>query len=123
MFLQGFRGGEGCALDAAALRALIDPLVVDRDPHAVRIALSDGDAVVHGLDSGSLMFSRASGLAIWDLVVELAIRTGGTILFPGVELVAAITAEAARDELPAELRALCAVVTTGAELARVIERA
>ena len=115
VFIQAFYDGSPIAIRADAVRAVIEPFVVERAEGVASIQTHDGGADLWGYgDDGGLAVVGATGMEIWDLVVAIAQVTGAVIIPMGG---APLVVDALRiDDLPEESRAAAQLVTTGAEL-------
>lgn len=122
LFLTRYADGGEVVLDPAAVRAVLEPLVVDRDPAHLFVGLALGpdpeeDTVQvfgYGEPFESLMLEIDGGDEVRAVVLELARRTGAAIA--PAEGPVAVTDEAALAHLPAELRSGAVVVSTVEEL-------
>jgi hypothetical protein len=121
IFLQGFRDGEAATVDALAVSRTLAPFVVDGDEGHSHLRLPDGEADAYGLDdpASGVMINHASGRLVWDLIFERAHGAGLAIMPVGSAT--AVTAETDLMDLPQELSEDAVVVSSGAELLRMVE--
>lgn len=123
IYLQRFRGGEACETDAQALEDVLAPHIAQRDDATgfALLRLPDGDAELYGVDdlASGFMINHASGLAVFDLIVDLA-RLADLAIMP-VGCHAAVASAQALAELPLELAGDAVVVTSGTDLWRVVQ--
>lgn len=126
IFLQGFHAGNAASADETATRAVLavlDPLVIHRAGHSARIATSDGEADVYGIDdpSSGLMFSHASGRQVWGVIFDVARAAGFVVLLGGCGT--GLIDEATIAELPDGLPEPIVVIRSGADLLDLVESA
>ena len=123
VFLQGFRSGESTPGDPQAVHAAIDPLVVAQGEGWVRIVTADGEADVYGMDdtAGGLMVNHISGVAVWEVVFQVAASARFAVLPVGCST--CVPAAAMVADLPPELADGANVVTSGADILAVVRGA
>jgi hypothetical protein len=126
IFLQGFDAGNAAPVDKTATRAVLavlDPLVIHRASQWVRIATSDGEADVYGIDdpSSGLMFSHASGRHVWDVMFDVALAAGFVVIPGGCGT--GVTDEATIAELPKGVPEPIVIIRSGADLLDLVESA
>jgi len=112
VFIQAFCDGSPIPMRADAVRAVVEPFVVERAEGVALIQTHDGGADLWGYgDDGGLALVGATGMEIWDLIAQVA----GAVIIPmgGAPLVVDVLRI---HDLPEETRAAAQLVTTGAEL-------
>ena len=116
----GFQSGDAAHGDGAAALEVLEPLIAERDGRFARLVTSDGGADLYGIDgpSSGLMMNHASGDAIWQLVVEVAVAAGCFIVPVGCPV--AVVAGTDQAQLPPELRSDAVAVESGTDLKRLI---
>ena len=120
IFLQRFVDGEAVDADGDSILAILDPLIAGRSGSWARIVTIDGEADVYGIDNpgSGLMINHASGRAVWDVLFELAERTGMAVMPAGCRW--SVTDAGLIDALPA-VSPPAAVVTSGADILATLE--
>lgn len=120
VYFQGFKGGDAAPGGGDAVRVILDPHVMRSEPeHSfARIEVEDGGADLY-LSDDHMMVNHAGGTATWDLLVRAAAAANWTVLLPDGP--PAVTNETQRADLPVDLAEEAVVVTTGADLLRIIE--
>ena len=123
VFLQAFQSREAAAGNGAAALDVLEPHIADRDDGFAHLVTSDGGADLYGIDdpSSGLTINHASGDTIWQIVVDAAVAGGFFIIPVGCPTAAVGGVDSAH--LPAELGADVVPVTTGTELAALINKA
>jgi hypothetical protein len=118
IFLQRF---DDAATDGSAVMSVLRPLIVDEDDeHRFRrIVTGDGDAEVYGDPASDLMFTHASGVEVWDVIVDVA-RAAGWVVMP-VGCGTCVVDEAQRAGLPEFVPEPVVTVRSGAELIAAIK--
>ena len=116
VFVKGIAGGEISSLDTHALARLWANHLVSDNGGVPRLVFDDGDAEIYGADdpANGFMVTHASGCEVWDLLAEIAVQCGATILLP--DGLALIGSPSLRRELPNELAQGAVVVSTGTEI-------
>jgi len=129
LYLIRFSGGDAAAMDEGRFEELIGPYVVRRSPASglVELCTDDGDgADVYARSESEpelmgITVSRVPGVAVLDLVAQLALQLGATILLPEGDVL--IMRSEQREQLPADLMANVVVIEpTGAAILSVISR-
>ena len=120
VFCQAFRDGDEGTGDAAAVRAVLEPYVTERGDAFLLLEVDGDTTELYGVgDDGSFMATHIGGRTAWDVLYEAA-RRGGLVALPA-GAPAALTDEAQRAHLPPELAEDAVLVTSGAELLRLVE--
>lgn len=124
IFLQAFRGGDAAQTDERTLVTLLEPYLAERGDHGwARLRFADGEADIYGMDTlaTGFMINHASGTAVWGVLVDIARKANLAIMAVGCST--AVTTKGGISDLPDELAPDSVVVTSGAELLRLIETA
>ncbi len=123
IFVQRFRAGDGAEADAARVRQALAPHLEQVADGFPRLRAGGHTADIYGLDdlASGFMVNHVKDPVIFDVLVEVARVCDLTIIPVGCPT--AILREQQRQELPAELAEEAVVVTSGAELERLIETA
>lgn len=124
IFFQPFANGDSSSSgDGEAAAAVLRTLITDHDGSFARIVTSDGGADAFGVDSldRGLMINHASGLAVWDVMYELA-RAGGYAIMPA-GCATCVTSEERLSGLPDGLGDDARVISSGTDLLAVIRSA
>lgn len=118
IFLQRFDGVE---TDGTAVMSVLRPLLAREEPeHRYRaIVTADGGADVYGDPASGLMFNHASGVQVWDVIVDVAIAAGWVVLPVGCGT--CVVNDAQRNDLPQSVPEPIVTVHSGAELIAAIK--
>ena len=120
VILQRF-SAEPSAQDDDVLQVL-EGFIEFREEDWVRLRTVDGEADLYGVASplSGLMVNHLSGRAVWEVVFDLA-RSFGFAVMP-VGCPTCVTEEQQIGDLPPELAGDAIVVSSGAELQRIVEQ-
>jgi hypothetical protein len=120
IFLQRFGPADPRA--TSALLEALESLIQERGDGWAVIRTTDGAADVYGRDLRTgFMVNHASGRIVWDVLFELA-RIGGLAIMP-IGCPTVVTDPGAVHHLPPDLLGEVVVVSSGADLLRLIESA
>lgn len=116
LYLIRFSGGDAVAMDERLFDELVSAFVVRRDPRSglVEVMTRDGDGALFYARSESeaalmgITVSRVPGVAVLDLLAQLAVRLDATIVLP--EGNALIMRAEQRGHLPSDLTDKVAVI-------------
>jgi hypothetical protein len=122
VYLQRFEGGRAASADEAAVRRVLEPVMVHRAHAWADIETHDGGAEVYGINDlrTGVSFKRLCGAGIWDLVYELALGAGFAVMPLGCPT--CVCAPELVDDLPRELRGSTSVVSSGEQILDVVRR-
>lgn len=123
-FLQGFVGGDSAPGDRAAAIAIVTPLLAGPvSAGSGRIVTADGEADIYGLGDSEqgLMINHASGLQIWQLIVDVARAARYAVLPVGCPV--CVVDEVMIGHLPDELRRDAVLIHDGGDLKRAVVNA
>ena len=119
IFLQAFAGGQAAAGHPdEAFRTLEPHLDGSPADGFARLITPDGDADVFGIGTTGLMINHASGESVWQIVVDVAAAGDYAIMPVGTPV--CIVREDMKDDLPEALRIDAVVVSSGADVMKVV---
>jgi len=117
--LQGFVNGDAARSDDTAVLAALEPFIQDRGPGWFVLVTADGRAEVYASDLGAgVMFTHASGRAVWDVIYAVAVAGNFAVIAGG--LATCVLNEAAIAHLPPSAPP-AVVITSGEDLVSVVE--
>jgi hypothetical protein len=121
ILLLRFAAGEAARAEPADVLGLLEPRVALRGDDFVRIATSDGEADVYGIDDPGtgLIVDHASGKEIWSLLFELAIAAGFVVMPIGCGT--CVTEATSVSDLPDDVPQPITRIRSGADLLAAIE--
>ena len=117
--VRRFRDGDILDADAALVRSLLAPFLVEQGG-GWNLRMDEADAEVYGVETleRGFMVTHVSGVALYDLVVRVAAACDFVIMPVGCPV--ALTSEQQRAHLPDGFDGDAVVVSSGAELIQLI---